>query len=421
MLAATWRAVQPDGAIMVWSDLRSAPSLLRTLDSLHPRPVTRDRYVELDVLGHAKVALPTAPRVVAGAASSTLPANRAISRIAREVYRTLARAGLAQWLPTRCAYVIAAAPPTDDSAVALLTRWQPRRLYFSVHSGLPGATQKLNIRLFDEAGKLVAIAKVAAHVAADETISREIAALQYAATHAAIASRVPRLVDHGTIGARPFLVQSIVEGTPATAVGARLDPRVLELLRVLAQSTSEQMRFDEAAGVQAVYRRVARVIEAGAPPWPRLLARLQQRVRQTAPQLITTVLAHRDFTPWNLLLTADRANVVDWEFAQTQHVPLCDLVHYLVQYAVLVEKSDVRATVGACRDVLQHASTMAAIGRRPLSRREQQFALAFYLLDTVSFYQANYLVQRPPFWQVDWLEGVWFNMSMEVLSEAVDG
>ena len=62
-------------------------------------------------------------------------------------------------------------------------------------------------------------------------------------------------------------------------------------------------------------------------------------INRSAGLEIKKSLAHRDFTPWNVLSSKNGdISVIDWEFGREEGVPGWDLVHYLFLSAHLVDR-----------------------------------------------------------------------------------
>ena len=82
---------------------------------------------------------------------------------------------------------------------------------------------------------------------------------------------------------------------------------------------------------------------AELPVWNRLLIsageQLPKRVRELGAAKFCSTLFHGDFAPWNVRVNHGSWTLVDWERGELAGPPLWDLVHFVIQPAILVNKA----------------------------------------------------------------------------------
>ncbi len=90
-------------------------------------------------------------------------------------------------------------------------------------------------------------------------------------------------------------------------------------------------------------------------PWKGIECRLEDEEAGEARSLeLAPSLRHGDFTPWNILESADSEPVViDWEFAGFDSIPGWDLVHFICMSSHLVEQVSKEATLQKVKRVLR--------------------------------------------------------------------
>ena len=129
--------------------------------------------------------------------------------------------------------------------------------------------------------------------------------------------------------------------------------------------------------------------------WPRIVEPALERLdrvhgRNTDPALVRdtvdrlrslgalpVVPEHRDFAPWNLLLSeGGKLGVLDWESAEPDGLPFLDLVYFLAYLAFDLENAIVsRRPVETYRSLLDERTTVGRVGMECMSRYAAAFAL----------------------------------------------
>jgi len=76
----------------------------------------------------------------------------------------------------------------------------------------------------------------------------------------------------------------------------------------------------------------------------------------TGDVMVSPVVLHGDFAPWNIRRSGDQWMVIDWEEASTHGPPLWDLLHYEIHEEILVNRSTTEKVRGRIQSLLQDPS-----------------------------------------------------------------
>ena len=169
-----------------------------------------------------------------------------------------------------------------------------------------------------------------------EACSRELAGLKLVAGTPA-GARVPRLLCHGNLGDRPYLVEDAVHGQKAAAVldrePGRLRPTLSALTDWLSQwnATTAKPRLLTQDDTQRFLLEPARALRAQLGLGEEYEARLQALGDELRGQAMPFVAAHGDLTMVNVLLgKRGELGVIDWEAAAEDDLPLADFFYAAV-------------------------------------------------------------------------------------------
>jgi hypothetical protein len=152
---------------------------------------------------------------------------------------------------------------------------------------------------------------------------------------------IPRLLFFNRKGSFPAIGQTHLAGVPLYTV---MQPERLEPLARQAADWLVQLAGREPQP-QEVYwgRLVAPVLDAfeqgyavvGAAP---LVEFARAELEKLGP--LPPAVEHRDYSPWNIFLDPGGELVVlDWEGAEPDGLPLCDLVYFLAYWTFFADKS----------------------------------------------------------------------------------
>lgn len=245
--------------------------------------------------------------------------------------------------------------------------------------GTPGPYNKQTILFLDAEGQPVSVAKISATQAAGVLVAREAEWLRWLQGVQALSGTVPRLLAESSLGEVHVLVQSSFCGE---AVSSDLRPAQLRFLARLHQASRQKATYSESPMRDAMQRRLEALSSTLSPAWlqrsERILAHLDARF---ATVTLPLVLAHRDFSAWNMRRHQEEVFVFDWEYASLGYIPMYDLFHYL-----LMPIAQRRAVSSAqARQLVAEAERRYRAGIAPDSFAPDVQFLA-YLLDLCLFY-----------------------------------
>lgn len=201
----------------------------------------------------------------------------------------------------------------------------------------------------------------------------------------------------------------------------KLKPVHLRALSELARSTHKRVPLQVLPVWQSIHRRLHALgkLEAmnalDAATTEKLknaLLRLRQQFDPTTE--VATCLAHADFTPWNLYLSAGKVHLYDWEMAEYLPV-LYDAFHFVFQAGILLRRQtfeDLRTEIAALRE--------NPLVKQLLDDYRVDFEMhyRFYLLNNASYYLPRYLQQQPLHEQAHWLVATWLKACEAALEPA---
>lgn len=119
---------------------------------------------------------------------------------------------------------------------------------------------------------------------------------------------------------------------------------------------------------------------------------------------IPVSVSHGDFTPWNMYCDDQRLYVYDWEMAKNGIPMLFDLFHFSYQSIILQQQksyTEVRANINSW---LKQPIVMHLIQKYRINVHLHH---ALYLLFTVSFYLRQYINEKEPLMQSEWMMDAW--------------
>lgn len=360
-------ALRPGGSCYVeWSTrARDVPRLRRELEAAgleravfyHPWPSPAD----------ARLWLPLEARGARAFFAGQRPSpSRLRARLRARVLHRLARLRLRLGLPTPVCAVARKAPPAEPGFLhpvrAAWTEWglgaEPGELSALLLTGGPRSVSKLVGLVFAEPDPTPRLAvKIARTPEAVATLRQEAAVLE--ALHGVRPGGVrgaPRILHREEGGGRTAVYESSVTGVRISGVLRRGSYRRLALLATdwlagLAECSRAAPRPDlRREVVEPVVGHFAGSF--GAVLDPAMLRRAEEILAGLDD--LPTVCEHRDFSPWNVLLTpGGELGVLDWEGATMRGVPALDLVYFL-------------AFLGFYRDGAMHSGRFAESYRRAL-------------------------------------------------------
>jgi hypothetical protein len=300
---------------------------------------------------------------------------------ARQRARDLARG---RWVNPICA--IARRPVEDrpgrlELTASLRGGWPtwglgptPERFSTLMVTGGQRSVNKVVLLVFAEPGPVPLVALKAPRVEiAAAGIRREAAALASLAfrDHGRLPD-VPRLLFRQELDGVPLLGETALLGRPLESVLTRRNladwsMRVTDCLAAMAGATAGRCADGwPGALVKPILNLFSERFGRVADP---VLLRTSEEIVRAMGRL-TPVTEQRDFSPWNVLVTAAGGiAVLDWESAEPVGLPALDLLYYLAFACFNVEGAhDGRSRVIAYRRMLDASTPIGAVRRDCLAR-----------------------------------------------------
>jgi hypothetical protein len=160
---------------------------------------------------------------------------------------------------------------------------------------------------------------------------------------------IPTLVAYYCEGDLAFVAECMVLGKIDLTFG-KLH---VAFLRKFQKYSRKTMHFQDSRICQNLHSRVKDLGSLLSSAWS---ARLGLGLRQIEESLtnkeLLLVAVHNDFTPWNIRVAKDVVRVFDWEYAESEHLPLFDPLHFMLMPMALSCRSKTRM-LKSMKDVLQ--------------------------------------------------------------------
>ena len=197
-------------------------------------------------------------------------------------------------------------------------------LHLALTSGAPepAKNRKTSVAVLDERGQLRAFLKVAGSPLSRRLLQHEATVLAAIGSDTTKSRRVPRLLFAGDVDGRFVTIQTPLLGKPVLSNLTTLHREFLSSLH-----TSQRKRASETALVAQLSSRLA----ALEPTRPELFAMLKQSMPVLEQMIVPSTIVHGDFVPWNLRREGSAISAFDWEYAQTDGLPLMDETHFMIQ------------------------------------------------------------------------------------------
>ncbi len=170
-----------------------------------------------------------------------------------------------------------------------------------------------------------------------ENARRVLAAVQ--ATQFGRAGRAPQVRFAGDFAAGFAVAERAVDGTPfiRASQGGATDPHLAQTVSILeALATETARRVDSDQIATALESLVARFLSSYEPePTMADFVRRQPALLASCDERLPLVVWHGDVAPQNLIVRDDgQVAMLDWENGELAGMPLWDLFHFLLTYAV---------------------------------------------------------------------------------------
>lgn len=247
-----------------------------------------------------------------------------------------------------------------------------------VSVGTPGPYNKATVIFTDAAGEAILLAKVGLSPASVGLLKNEAAWLARLGRSPVLAAHVPSLLFAGAVPGGFAVAESVGPGNLPSRASAG---SVRAFLDNMQANCEPQAAYHESTMRQAMWRRrellAARVSETWAARGTAVLDRLDEGLSGLE---IPMVVAHRDFSAWNMRVHAGVLFVFDWEYCEAGYLPLYDWYHYRLMPIV---QRRVPST-GMMSALIREAAIRAGLG--PEKGLKPDFQMLAYLADVCFFY-----------------------------------
>jgi hypothetical protein len=209
--------------------------------------------------------------------------------------------------------------------------------------------------------KMPRVAEAAAGLAREASVLRE---LQSSGQEI---RGVPRLLFEGVRAGVPTILETALPGVPLPRRLCRETYRDLALLGTdwLVAFAGQAEALPPAVWHNRLVDTVVRTFEAsfGSVVDPELLRESAAILGTLGP--LPIVCEQRDFSPWNLLINSEQElQVLDWESAEPQGLPVMDLVYFTSHLAFYVAGAHTPECWRECyRETLQPSTFTGAVGQ----------------------------------------------------------
>ncbi len=208
-------------------------------------------------------------------------------------------------------------------------------LVFGMRQGSKGIYQKDSLLAMFENGAPAYYAKIAVGDRADEMVHAEARVLQKLSTIGLLKGTVPELLHENIffLKSRPFFLTTV---SPFLDSKNSFEVQHERFLTQLGQSTSKLIEYEKTFEARYAATTIAKISSFLAQD---LHAELEKAVKTIVNEIgdliLPSVLAHRDFAPWNIKWNDSGIYVFDWEYATEEANPLYDFLHFRLIQKVL--------------------------------------------------------------------------------------
>jgi hypothetical protein len=207
-------------------------------------------------------------------------------------------------------------------------------------AGAPGPWSKDTILFLDKKlAEPLYIIKAGAGEAVDTLLQNEANWLRTLRGHPSLVSHIPELVAHRSGLDLCFVGQRALSGN----LEFKLGKVQFDFLRKLQEFSLRSMLYEDSRLHQTLTARLADLKDHLTEAWSNRLTVSMRRIEESlSGPPVLLVVAHNDFTPWNIRAQRDLAYVFDWEYAANEQFPLFDPLHFALLPLALRSRSTVK-------------------------------------------------------------------------------
>lgn len=219
-------------------------------------------------------------------------------------------------------------------------------------TGAPGPWSKETILFLNQRDEPLYLVKAGAGREVDALLQNEANWLRILHNEPSLAGHIPELVAHHIGSDLCFVGQSVVSGD----IEFRFGVAQLDFLRKLQESSLQTMRYEDSRLYRNLNARVSGLSGKLTLAWSTRIELGMRRLKSAlSGSPILLVASHNDFTPWNIRLERGVARVFDWEYAESEQLPLFDPLHFFLIRMALGGQPTIKmvkmmeATLDRCR------------------------------------------------------------------------
>jgi hypothetical protein len=193
-------------------------------------------------------------------------------------------------------------------------------------AGADGPWHKDTLLFLDrDTAKPLYFVKTGTGAAVDELLRNEADWLRKLRSASELAGHLPKLVVHRPGQDFCFVVQRPLAGK----LEFRMGKPQMDFIRKLQCCSRKTMRFENSRLFITLATRLAGLRGSLSNAWAKRLRNCMNKIEGSlSGQPVDLVIAHGDFTPWNIRVENQTARVFDWEYADEEQLPLMDALHF---------------------------------------------------------------------------------------------
>jgi hypothetical protein len=199
------------------------------------------------------------------------------------------------------------------------------------------------------------IVKAGVGEAVDSLLRNEAHWLRTLRDRASLIDHIPELVAHRSGADLSFVAQTPLFGR----IDFELGEWPFAFLRKLQEHSRQTLTLQESRLYRNLRSRMKDIGGLLPESWSTRLEKGMRRIEQSLSDApILFVDAHGDFTPWNIRVERGVAKVFDWEYADSEQLPLFDPLHFTLMPMALKSRpaaemlQTMRKTLQICQQQL---------------------------------------------------------------------
>lgn len=287
---------------------------------------------------------------------------------------------------------------TDDISIALYT-------------GTPGYYQKTTAQLMSTDGKIIAYAKISENSHTGKILENETHVLNLLKSLNLEHGIVPKVIYFSRENGKTICVQSAIR-TDSMFNQCMLTNSHVRFLAEIFNKTAKIMKSRESKCIRNLENDIKKLEGRVSVNWIALLKRATYiLMRDFGAKEIAFGLSHKDFTPWNSLVSKDKIYVIDWEFAEKESMPFYDILHFEFQ-KYMVRKNVKASLEGILNDSREFKKLLIDYAFQTNCDTEFLiYYVLFYICDNLVFY----LDMTEKYWGQAGIEHSAFSKKRELL------